>query len=77
MRRRAVVIDCGEKMEEGNMKTTTMDIYIGVAGRREDNTRNGPAMMRRSLDVAGAPGRSSKIAGVGGRWRPTVGDDFK
>jgi hypothetical protein len=40
-------------------------VFIGMAGRREGDTRGEPTMTRRSRNVAGAPGRKSKIAGVG------------
>jgi hypothetical protein len=34
-------------------------------------------MLKPELVVEGAPRRRSKLAGVGGRWRPAVGGDFK
>jgi hypothetical protein len=33
--------------------------------------------LKPELVVEGAPGRRSKIADIGGRWRPAVGGDFK
>jgi hypothetical protein len=34
-------------------------------------------MLKPELAVEGTPGRRSKLTGVGGRWRPAVGGDFK
>jgi hypothetical protein len=57
MRRRVVATGCGEETEEeGKTKTTTMDIYIEGIGRREGDTRNGPAMPKRLLAIAGGGG---------------------
>jgi hypothetical protein len=33
--------------------------------------------LKQELAVENAPGRRSKLAGVVGRWRAVVGDDFK
>jgi hypothetical protein len=48
-----------------------------MAGRLGNDTRSVLTMMRRSRDVAGAPGSETKITGVVGRWRSVVGEDFK
>jgi hypothetical protein len=34
-------------------------------------------VLKQELVVENAPGRRSKLAGVGGRWRAVVGGDFK
>jgi hypothetical protein len=71
MQRRAVVTGYGEETEEeGKTKTMAMTIYIGVTDRREGNTRNGLAMPKQLLVVAGAPRRWPKAASVGREVAP-------
>jgi hypothetical protein len=48
-----------------------------MACRRCGDTRGVLTVTRRSRVVAGAPGSETKIAGVVGRWRSVVGEDFK
>jgi hypothetical protein len=59
-----------ETKEEEKTKTTAMIIYIRVTDRREGDTRVEPTMPKRPLAVAGAPGRRSKLAGVGQEVAP-------
>jgi hypothetical protein len=71
MQRRVVVTGFEEETEEeGKTKTTAMDIYIKGTGRREGDTRNGPAMPKRLLVIAGTPGSRPKVAGVGREVAP-------
>jgi hypothetical protein len=62
MQRRVVATGSGEETEEeGKTKTIAMDIYIEGTGRREGDTRNGPAMLKQLLAIAGVPGSRSKV----------------
>jgi hypothetical protein len=51
--------------------------FIDEARRCCGDTRSQPTVTRRSRNAAGAPGSGAKVAGVVGRWRAVVGDDFK
>jgi hypothetical protein len=51
--------------------------YIGQCNWPHNDVWQVTNELEQELAVEGAPGRRSKLAGVGGRWRPTVGDDFK
>jgi hypothetical protein len=66
-----VVTGRGEEIEEEEKtKMTVMIVYIRVTGRREGDMRVEPTMPKRPLAVAGAPGRRSKLAGVGREVSP-------
>jgi hypothetical protein len=62
---------------EEKMNLPVIAVFMWTTGRRGDDTRVELTMTRWSLDVAGAPGRRSKIAGVGREVAPCVWLNFE
>jgi hypothetical protein len=51
--------------------------FIDEARRCCGDMRSKPTVTRRSREAAGAPGSGAKVAGVVGRWRAVIDEDFK
>jgi hypothetical protein len=66
-----------EAEEEEKSAWPTTVALIDMAGRLRNDTRSEPTVTRRSRDVAGAPGSGAKVAGVVGKWRAVIDEDFK
>jgi hypothetical protein len=66
-----------EAEEEENSAWPTTMAFIGMAGRLRNDTRSELTVTRRSRNAASAPGSGAKVAGVVGRWRAVIDENFK